>query len=74
MRVDEDGALGNSTYVNNLLVDEFNISIETTCGDSSWINGKNEIHNISIHNMVRAGLLDSNQHANKWCCEAETSA
>ena len=24
--------------------------------------------------MVREGLLDSNQHENKWCCAAETSA
>ena len=23
--------------------------------------------------MVRAGLIDSNQHANKWCCAEETS-
>ena len=23
--------------------------------------------------MVRAGLLDSNQHENKWCCASETS-
>ena len=24
--------------------------------------------------MVRAALLDSNQHENKWCCAAEISA
>ena len=23
--------------------------------------------------MVRAGLLESNQNENKWCCAAETS-
>ena len=23
--------------------------------------------------MVRTGIFDSNQHANKWCCEAEKS-
>ena len=39
--------------------------METTGGDASWINDKNEIHNISIHNMVRAVLLGINQHENK---------
>ena len=24
--------------------------------------------------MVREGLLDSNQHENKWCCAAEKSS
>ena len=67
MRVDEDGALGNSTYVNNLLVDEFNISIETTGGNASWLNEKNKRHKIIIHNMIRAGLLGSNQNENIWC-------
>ena len=48
--------------------------METTCGDESWLNGNNEIHNRSIHNIVRAGLLDSNQNENKWCCAEEISA
>ena len=39
--VDEDGALVNSTDTTNLLVDDFNISIETTGGDVSLINGDN---------------------------------
>ena len=38
VRVDEDIALENSIYVTNLLVDPFNISIETTGGDASWLN------------------------------------
>ena len=46
------------------------IYMKTTGGDASWINGKNEIHNRSIHNMVIAGLIDFNQYANKfWCAE-----
>ena len=57
IRVDEDSALANSTDVTNLLVDEFKISMETTGGDAYWLNGKNERHNISIHNMVREYLL-----------------
>ena len=48
--------------------------METTVGDASWLNVKNEIHNRSIHNMERSGLLDSNQHGNKLFFEAETSA
>ena len=62
VRVDEDIALASSTDVTNLLVDEFKIFMETTGGDASWINGNNERHNRSIHNMKRAGLPDSNQH------------
>ena len=64
--VDEDSDFTNSTDVTHLLVDEFKISIETTGGDASRINGKNERHNISIQIMIREGLLDSNQHGNKW--------
>ena len=47
--------------------------MENTGGDSSWINVNNERHNIIIHNMVIAGLLDSNQHENKWCCTEDKS-
>ena len=74
MRVDEDGALEKSTNVTNLLFNYFKISMETTCGDASWLNGNNERHNIIIHNMFIQGLLDSIQNENKWCCESETSA
>ena len=62
MRVDEDVNLEKSTDVTNLLVDNFNIYMENTGGDVSWPNKKNERHNIIIHNIVRAGLLDSSQH------------
>ena len=72
--VDEDGSLVKSTDVTNLLVDYFRMSMESTGGDASWINVNNERHNKSIHKMFRAGLIDSNQHENKWCCAAETSA
>ena len=41
VRVDEDNSLENSTYLTNLLDDEFKISMETTGDDTSWINGKN---------------------------------
>ena len=35
VRVDEYGALANSTDITNLLVDDFKISMENTGGDSS---------------------------------------
>ena len=73
MIVDEDGVLENSTDVTNLLVDDFRISVETTGGDASWINENNEKHNISIHNIVRAGLIDSNQHGKIVMCSRKIS-
>ena len=48
--------------------------MENTGGDASWVNRKNERHNRSINNMVWSGFIDSNQHANKWFCAADTSA
>ena len=63
--IDEDGTFENSTYITNLLVDEFSIYMKSTGGDASWLNEKNEIHNIRINNMVRAGLMDSNQYESK---------
>ena len=68
------GALANSTDVTNLLVDYFRTVMETTGGDASWLNGKNEWHNRIILNMVISGLLDRNQQGKKWCCVEETSA
>ena len=45
--------------------------MENTGGDSYCLNGNNERHNGSIHNMVIVGLLDNNKHANKWCFAAD---
>ena len=36
--------------------------MENTGGDASWLNVINEQHNKSMHNMVRSGIIDSNQH------------
>ena len=47
--------------------------MKTSGGYASWINGNNVRHNRSMHNMVREGLIDSNQHEKKWCCAAEKS-
>ena len=66
MRADEDGALAISTDVTNLLVDGLNVFMETTGGDTLWINENNVRHNRSIHNMVRSVILDINKPENKW--------
>ena len=47
-------------------------SMETTGGNSSRINGKNEGQKRSIHNILRIGLIESNKHANKWFYALET--
>ena len=48
--------------------------MENTGGNASWLNGNNKGKNRGIQNMVRSALLNSNQHENKWCCEAEIPA
>ena len=48
--------------------------METTGGDASWINGNNERQNRSIQHMEISGLLDRNQHENKWCYTVDTPA
>ena len=70
--VEKDCALENSTDFTNLIVDDFNISMENTGVDDSWINGKNERQIIIIQIMVRIGIIESNRHENKWYCEVET--
>ena len=57
MIVDEDGALGNSTDINYILVNDFSICMENTDGYSSCINVKNEIHNRSIKTWLYQALL-----------------
>ena len=51
-----------STDFSNLLVDFFRIATGNTVDYTSWLYRKNDRHNIIIQKMVRAGLLDSNQH------------
>ena len=43
VRFNENGALENSENVTKFLVYGFNTSMETTGGDESYLNGKNEI-------------------------------
>ena len=55
LRVDEDGALEKSTDVTNLIVEGFKIYMESTGGDASWLNEKNDRDKKIIHNMLREG-------------------
>ena len=55
-------ALENPIDGTNLRVEEFGIAMETTAVDASWINGNNERHNRTIHNMVIAYLIGINSH------------
>ena len=65
MRFDKDSALENSTDVTNLIFDELSMVMETTGGDDSRLYGNNEWNNRKNHNIVREGLIDSNQHEKK---------
>ena len=62
MRVYEDGALENSTDVTNLLIDDFNISMETTGGDVSWLNINNEKHPCKRVIVDEYGTLENSTH------------
>ena len=72
--VDEDDTLEKPSDVTDILVDKFNIALDTTGGDASWLNGKNKLHNRIIYKMVISCLIVSNQNENKWCCASETYA
>ena len=50
VRVDSDRALENSTYGTNLFF-KLSIAVETTGGDSLWLNLNNELHKRIIKNM-----------------------
>ena len=45
--------------------------METNGGYASCLNGNNEIQNRSIKNMVRAGIIDINQHKKMVLCSRD---
>ena len=71
MIVNANDALGKTTDVNKHLIYGMRISTETTGSYASWLYGKKERHNRIIQKMIITGRLESNQHENKCCCEAE---
>ena len=72
MRVDEDGNLATLIDVTNLIVEKSSIDIKTNDLYASCTNGNNKQHNRSIHNINRAGIIDSNQDEKKCCFTEET--
>jgi len=73
VRVDEDGALANNSEFSDFLVDR-SISLESTGGYASFLNGKVERPHRTIGQMVRAMLLNSGLPSTLWCYAAETAA
>jgi hypothetical protein len=65
IRVDEDGALANSTEFSDFLVDR-KILLDTTGGYASFLNGKIERPHRTIAQMVRSLLLNSGLPSTLW--------
>jgi hypothetical protein len=65
IRVDEDGALANSTEFSDFLVDR-KILLDTTGGYASFLNGKIERPHQTIAQMVRSLLLNSGLPSTLW--------
>jgi len=73
IRVDEDGALANSSEFCDFLI-QWKISLETTGGYASFLNGKIERHHRTIAQMVHAMLLNSGLPHTLWCYATEAAA
>jgi len=73
VHVDEDGALAKSSEFTTFLTTH-NITMETTGGHASFLNGKIEPPHRTIANMVRAMLLNSGLPKTLCCYAAETAA
>jgi len=73
VRVDEDGALANSSESTDFLVQR-KVTMETTRGHASFLNGKIERPHRTISQMVRSMLLNSGLPDKLWCYAAETAA
>ena len=50
------------------------VTLDTTGGYNSFLNGKMECHNHTIANMVHSMLINSGHLSNKWCYAMETAA
>ena len=73
VRIDEDGALARSSEFTTFLRDEAHVTMETTGGYSSFLNGKAERPHRTLANMVRCMLLNSGHKKDKWCYASETA-
>jgi hypothetical protein len=72
IRVDEDGALSESAEFTSFLVQN-HLTMETTGGYASWLNGKIERPHRTIANKVRAMLYNSGLSNTLWCFAAESA-
>ena len=67
LRVDEDGSLANSTEFMAMCRDELNLTVQTTGGYASTINGKAETPNRTIKRMIRTMLIGAGLPDELWC-------
>jgi hypothetical protein len=65
VRVDEDGALANNSKFSGFLLDR-SITLESTGGYASFLNGKIERPHRTLGQMVRAMILNSGLPSNLW--------
>jgi hypothetical protein len=73
IHVDEDGALAQSTEFTDFLWLR-HLTLETTGGFASWLNGKIERPHRTIANKIRAMLFNSGLSNKLWCYAAEAAA
>jgi hypothetical protein len=72
IRVDKDGPLARNTAFTSYILDN-NITMDTTGGYSSFLNGKVECPHQTISQLVRAMLLNSGHPPSTWCYCAENA-
>ena len=66
IRVDEDGALARSSEFMRTC-HNMNIIVQTTGGDASSLNGKNESPNKTLANITKAHFSNSSHKKELWC-------
>ena len=67
IRTDLGGELARSSEFYDLLVKDYQCGLQTTCGYSSWLNGKAERHIRTLENTARKIRGDANLSATLWC-------
>ncbi len=73
IRVDEDGALARNFEFTKLLLQN-NLTMDTTGGYASFLNGNVERPHRTIADMIRALYFNAGHSPDKWCFAAETAA
>jgi hypothetical protein len=72
IRVDEEGSLARCTDFTNFLIKR-RLTLETTGGHSSFLNGKIERPHHTISQLVHAMILNAGHSTTTWCYCAETA-